>query len=367
MNHRVRVLAAVGATVVLFLAVQFGALALVEPFHDSERQAVENPEDPANSIVYFAIILVATAFMLAAFRYEVQWLIRGLIVGVSVMLAWFVFTEIVPPVVTVGSVNAIAVGAALAVGLGLVVYPEWYVIDLAGVVMGAGAAGLFGISFGLLPAIVLLTVLAVYDAISVYKTKHMLSLAEGVMDLRIPVVLVVPTTLSYSYRSPESTEGVIEDGHGNERTETDDDPETAVGDESVEPDDAASPTTDSEPVDAIDSDGPTDDGDGGEAAPDEFERDALFIGLGDAVIPTILVASAAYFLDTTALAVPGIVLNVPALGAIVGTIAGLLVLMHMVLQGRPHAGLPLLNGGAIGGYLLGALASGVSLATALGL
>ncbi len=45
--------------------------------------------------------------------------------------------------------------------------------------MGAGAAALFGISFGLLPAILLLSVLAVYDAISVYGTEHMLDLAEG--------------------------------------------------------------------------------------------------------------------------------------------------------------------------------------------
>jgi len=38
-----------------------------------------------------------------------------------------------------------------------------------------------------------------------------------------------------------------------------------------------------------------------------------------------------------------------------------------VLGGRAHAGLPLLNGGAIGGYLLGALASGIPIAVALGL
>jgi len=51
----------------------------------------------------------------------------------------------------------------------------------------------------------------------------------------------------------------------------------------------------------------------------------------------------------------------------VGTIAGLLVLMYMVLKGRPHAGLPLLNGGTIAGYLVGALASGIPLLEAIGL
>jgi presenilin-like A22 family membrane protease len=38
----------------------------------------------------------------------------------------------------------------------------------------------------------------------------------------------------------------------------------------------------------------------------------------------------------------------------------------MVMKGKPHAGLPLLNGGAIGGYLLGALWVGIPLAEALG-
>ncbi|ELY53849.1 presenilin family intramembrane aspartyl protease PSH [Natronococcus jeotgali] len=335
MDHRTRVLAAVGTTVLLFLAVQIGALALIEPFHDADRQAVEDPENPTNSLVYFAVILVATGFMLATFRYDLEWIVRALVVGVSVMLAWFVLTELVPPVVTAGSINVLAVAAALGVGAALVLYPEWYVIDVTGVLMGAGAAALFGISFGLLPALLLLAGLAIYDAVSVYRTEHMLDLAAGVMDLKIPVVLVVPTTLSYSYLA--DGEGADPDASG---------PDTSSGVEA-----------NSNGGDSIPEDDPAADG----------GRDALFIGLGDAIIPTILVASAASFLEAGALSVPGIALNLPALGAIVGTLAGLVVLMGMVLKGRPHAGLPLLNGGAIGGYLLGALASGVPIAAALGL
>ena len=340
MNDRIRILAAVGTTVLLFLGVQLGALALLEPFQESGRQAVENPQNPTNSVLYFGVMLVATGLMLAAFRYDLEWLIRLLLVGVSVMISWYVFAELVPaivaPVVSGGVADALAIAAALAVGGALLVYPEWYVIDSAGVVMGAGAAGLFGISFGLLPALLLLSVLAVYDAISVYGTEHMLDLAEGVMDLKIPVVLVVPMTRSYSYLAAGSTDDVLED-------DTEPDANAADGGQQTAEESAT---------------------DAGEGA---LDRDALFIGLGDAVIPSILVASAAYFLEVETVSVPLIALNLPALGAMVGTIAGLLVLMYMVLKGRPHAGLPLLNGGAIGGYLLGALASGLSLATALGI
>ncbi|MFC6730822.1 presenilin family intramembrane aspartyl protease, partial [Natronoarchaeum mannanilyticum] len=108
----------------------------------------------------------------------------------------------------------------------------------------------------------------------------------------------------------------------------------------------------------------------GAPSEDDGVRDALYIGLGDAVMPTILVASAAAFVPVDAapqLSIPVVTMNLPALTAMLGTLAGLLILLRMVLKGRAHAGLPLLNGGAILGYLVGALASGVTLAQAIGL
>ncbi|WP_254862637.1 presenilin family intramembrane aspartyl protease PSH [Halovivax gelatinilyticus] len=344
MNDRTRTLLAVFAVVSIFLGVQLGALALVEPFEQSHGPAVDNPDDPTNSAVFFGVILVATAVMLAAFKYDAERFIRWLIVGVSVMLSWFVFAELFPDLLVVDGLSVLPVAAAAVLGAGLLAYPEWYVIDAAGLLMAAGAAALFGISFGLLPALVFLVVLAVYDAISVYRTEHMLSLADGALDLKIPVVFVVPTSLSYSYLDDD---GPLDDPEPTSGEPMADDSET----ESATGNGGTSPTDRS-------------------AEPHEDEkraRDALFIGLGDAVIPTILVASAVSFLEAPAIDVPLIALTVPALGAILGTISGLVVLMYMVLQGRPHAGLPLLNGGAISGYLLGALASGISITTALGL
>jgi presenilin-like A22 family membrane protease len=176
----------------------------------------------------------------------------------------------------------------------------------------------------------------VYDAISVYGTEHMLTLASGVMDLRLPVVLVIPLTLSYSFLEEEGPETISDDDEDEETSEAESD----------------------------DTEGATE-----EEPPEPFERDAFFIGLGDAVIPSILVASAAFFRpgDAPLLDVPGLAVTVPALGAVLGTTVGLLVLMWMVMKGRAHAGLPLLNGGAIGGYLLGALVAGIALVDAVGL
>jgi len=325
----------VAVAVVLFLFVQLGALALVQTFFDQGYQAVDDPSDPTNSLLYIGAVLVATVFFLAAFKYDLDWVVRVVIVATSGMLSWYVFSAVAPSGV------AALLGAGISIGLW--VYPEWYVVDTAGVLMGAGAAGLFGITFGLLPAIVLLSVLAVYDAISVYKTEHMLDLADGVMDLRIPVILVIPLSWSYS---------LLEDVGGDDDDTVDDTAETDAGD--------AAETAANDETDAN-----TDPSD--EIAPGDDKREAFFIGLGDAVIPGVMIASAAFFLPSEfRYEIALLTINTPALFSLVGTLAGLLVLMSMVMKGKPHAGLPLLNGGAIGGYLVGALWVGIPLAEAIG-
>jgi presenilin-like A22 family membrane protease len=79
------------------------------------------------------------------------------------------------------------------------------------------------------------------------------------------------------------------------------------------------------------------------------------MGLGDAVIPTVLVISANSFMSAPAIGF----INVPAFGAAVGTIVGYAVLMWFVLKGKPQAGLPFLNSGAIGGFLIASYIVGV--------
>ncbi|MGM0371193.1 MAG: presenilin family intramembrane aspartyl protease PSH [Halobacteriota archaeon] len=315
MHSRGRIAVVILGAVGFFLAVQLGALFLQGPFSAAGFQAVEDPSDPANAAFYVGVLLVATVGMLALLKYDLTALLRAFVVLTSGLISAYVFSVVIPPIIDFpGLFHLGAVIGAAAVIVGLAVYPEWWVIDASGLVMGMGAAALFGISLDILPVLLLLTVLAVYDAISVYGTEHMLTLATGVMELRVPVLIVLPTTRSFSFR-----EMVAE-----MKAETD--PET-------------------------------------EESADPLERDAFFIGLGDVVIPTILVVSGTVFLDTPLL----FGLEVAGLGAMIGTLLGLLGLLAMVVKGRPHAGLPLLNGGAITGYLVGALAGGVPIVEALGL
>ena len=74
------------------------------------------------------------------------------------------------------------------------------------------------------------------------------------------------------------------------------------------------------------------------------ERDAFFMGLGDVIMPGILVASAFYNLAGNGLTI--------ALSVMLGTLLGFAVLMKAVSAGKPQAGLPFLCTGAILGYVI---------------
>jgi presenilin-like A22 family membrane protease len=349
MKDTTRITAVLGGVLAVFLAVQLGALALVEPFERAGLQSTEDPQNPLNSVLYVGFLLLATLGILLVIKYDMKRLLRGFVLLTSGFISAYVFSVVLPPV-TVSGVNVVAYGAAAVLVLALYAYPEWWVIDTAGVVMGMGAAALFGISFGVLPALVLLAALAVYDAISVYGTEHMLTLASGVMELRLPIVLVFPTTLGYSFldEADEMAARAASEGSG------DADASEAGADNSIAAESAV-PAPSQVDSKAESADSPDTD--------DNLDREAFFVGLGDAVMPTILVASAAFFLDTPR--VLGV--ELAAFTAMVGTLVGVLVLMRLVLKGRAHAGLPLLNGGAILGYLAGALAAGIPLVEALGL
>ena len=300
----------------LLLAVEIGALLLALPVQASGIVAFEDPESMVNPVIFIGILLVFTAFLLILIRYDFKRVIAA-IIGISIFLTFiYIFMamvyaamdliamttqgwwDAVVPAVLVSSMTAdtlVATGIVIVLSVLATVllykYPEWYVIDGLGILIGAGVAAIFGASLDVWPVIILLVLLAVYDAISVYKTKHMITLAEGVIDLKTPILFVVPKRRDYSF---------IKEGIGKLS-------------------------------------------DGG-------ERAAFIIGMGDMIMPSILVVSANVFLKGWRLA--GMI-NLPALGAIIGSMVGLVVLLNFVMSGKPQAGLPPLNGGTILGFLAG--------------
>jgi len=92
--------------------------------------------------------------------------------------------------------------------------------------------------------------------------------------------------------------------------------------------------------------------------PKKGGRDALFMGLGDVIFPGMLVISAVSFLPergTELTYVFGSMYSgqlAVGLGTLFGGLCGYVGLMTQVARGQAQAGLPLLNGGSILGYLI---------------
>jgi len=275
----------------LLVAVEIGAILLSLPVQAAGLAAFEDPDSVANPVIFMVILLVFTGFLLLLIKYDLKKLISA-VIGISIFITFvYIFSALVNMVM--GATDAafvVILILSVAAIVALYKFPEWYVIDTLGILIAAGVASIFGVSLNIIPVIVLLVILALYDAISVYKTKHMITLAEGVIDLKTPILFVIPKKRGYSF---------IREGIGK-----------------------------------------LDEG---------TERSAFIMGMGDLIMPSVLVVSANVFLSGYRLF--GMI-NIPALGAIIGSCIGLVVLMYFVTSGRPQAGLPPLNGGTIIGFLL---------------
>jgi presenilin-like A22 family membrane protease len=86
--------------------------------------------------------------------------------------------------------------------------------------------------------------------------------------------------------------------------------------------------------------------------PKKQSKDAMFMGLGDVIFPGMLVLSSAQYIDGS----EGFQI---AMATLIGGLVGYFALMTYVARGRAQAGLPLLNGGAILGYIIGGIVTGV--------
>ena len=296
--------------VALYVGAQAIALLLAEPFRSAGLATSANPQSVSAPLEIILIIVLAPLLILyIARRNGGLATLRQLIlfgIAASLYITLYATFSVLPPgliplppyaaelVLEPALIFAAIVSASLY--LALLMVPQWYVVDLVGFLAAGSLIAILGISFAVLPAFILLIALLIYDAIAVYGTKHMVSLAEVVTDMKLPILLDMPDSADYDYANAP--------GLQQQRAQ---------------------------PVE---------------------QREALFMGLGDVVIPGTLVVSAFIWLPSHPViwGVPG---NLWAgIGALIGSLLGYAILMRIVLRGNAQAGLPFLNGGALAGYIV---------------
>lgn len=287
----------------VFIIVPILAILIAPTFEEENVKAFgDNEESYVNPIIYLVLIICFTFLILMIVKYFRKELIQYIILGAFFITMIYAFYPLLTYVVSPDM--SVLIGAILSAFLTimLVKHPEWYIVDATGIAVAVGVTAIIGISFAPGPILLLMVILAIYDAISVYKTKHMIDLADSVMEFNLPVLLVVPKKLPYSFMKKKGLKEQLASGE---------------------------------------------------------EREALFIGLGDIIFPSAFAVSLSVYLAdklsyTEVLGIDGIAFVVA--GVIIGTLFGYTALMGFVLKGNPQAGLPLLNGGAILGYLIPVLA-----------
>ena len=309
-ESRGNVFAFAGMGLLLLLTHVF-ALLLAAPFETAGMKAFENPESVFNAVFFFALVLCFTAAILVILKFGgMKFVHLFMLFAVAATIYW-VLSALVPIILNIfhvafiPSLDIFPLIVALALTALLYFRPEWYVIDAVGLLVASGVASIFGISLQVLPVIVLLVILAVYDAVSVYGTKHMVSLASSVVEMRVPLLFVLPRRRKFSLLKVGASKGRAGRAERAEKAEK-------AGQE------------------------------GGKEQRELGGGEAFFMGLGDAIIPAILAVSAYRYASFAS-----------AIGSVAGTLAGYALLCTFAGRGKPHAGLPFLNSGAILGFLLG--------------
>ncbi len=89
--------------------------------------------------------------------------------------------------------GGLALIPSLALILALILKPNVLTLNVSAFILACGITAMFGISLEPLPTVVLLVILTVYDFIAVYKTKHMIDLADSIVKMRLPLLFVIPT------------------------------------------------------------------------------------------------------------------------------------------------------------------------------
>ena len=294
-------------------------------FEEAKTFGEEGSTEAANIFFQLLMIFLFTAAVIWLARKGLQVLIKGFVLfalWISMLYATLPLIALIGSIVGMGGQEPwnMAFVASPILSLGAIIalykYPEWWVVNSVGMIVGSGVIVMIGISFVPVLICIFMIAAAIYDYWAVHRSKHMLELADTMIDLKLPVVLVAPKDTNYSFRSEQ---GSMRDS------------ESTAESSAVQQDDGGA---------------------------SKKGRDALFMGLGDVIFPGMLVISSLTYMPELG----GEVYNpygsmylsqiLVALGTLVGGLFGYAALMRFVAKGNAQPGLPLLNGGAILGYII---------------
>ena len=146
----------------------------------------DNPDDVENALYLFVAILVFTGFFLLMLKlYKGPALFKILEAIVVFSASWIVFSVFLPSVAFMLAILLVAVRIAIPKNI--------LFRNASSIISVAGIGALIGISLGVVPVLIFLVLLSVYDFIAVFKTKHMVTLAKNISKKNLAFTFAIPS------------------------------------------------------------------------------------------------------------------------------------------------------------------------------
>ena len=186
----------------IFAIANLLAIILLPVYGIYENSMGETGNNPWIAIYYLLYIIGITAVILYIAKKKRIGLLKGIFYFAIAWSMWYALFPIFYYFLIPFS-DLLSLALSIILTVYLLKNPEWYMIDLTGVLVTVGIALILGLSLGIVPIIILLAALAIYDAVSVYRTKHMISLADNVIQYNLPALFVIPSKSKYSFKKVE--------------------------------------------------------------------------------------------------------------------------------------------------------------------
>ncbi|MGC9190323.1 MAG: presenilin family intramembrane aspartyl protease [Candidatus Micrarchaeia archaeon] len=188
----------------MFMIVQFfGLLLAVEAFSGMSYEQVTGAQvisSSASALLYIVYIVVFTAVLLLIFKvYKGDKLFLLLEGGIVLVSSFFVFLIAISAITDsvaynlYGPGNAYVVAASLVLSLVLVAakLKRPRLRNVTAIIASVGVGVILGISFSFIAAFIFMVILAIYDFIAVFVTKHMVALGNVALDRNLSFLVMV--------------------------------------------------------------------------------------------------------------------------------------------------------------------------------
>ncbi|MGC8495718.1 MAG: presenilin family intramembrane aspartyl protease [Candidatus Micrarchaeia archaeon] len=188
----------------MFMIVQFfGLLLAVEAFSGMSYEQVTGAQvisSSASALLYIVYIVVFTAVLLLIFKvYKGDKLFLLLEGGIVLVSSFFVFLIAISAITDsvaynlYGPGNAYVVAASLVLSLALVAakLKRPRLRNVTAIIASVGVGVILGISFSFIAAFIFMAILAIYDFIAVFVTKHMVALGNVALDRNLSFLVMV--------------------------------------------------------------------------------------------------------------------------------------------------------------------------------